>query len=605
MSLRSRIPTRRAAAGAGNENRLAGGMPAAHATGKHTEAAKASLRPRAASTIGAASGKSLHAAQAKPLNGKPMAKIAARLHTLRTSTRLARPGQSSLPKPPLGNGPRVRQGGGPMRPSTAAPRPSSIVGARPISKPVGTSNSRRLRTTSSSSLDVGLPSKRVKTDEATRNLVPSASSLLGKHGRSGVRTTGHHVAAATKLIERAHSETYDETEELELEPERARKIGNYGQQYHRRTYSSDAEMESVATTVNSSSASHSDVETSSVLSAATKTASPAVDASLTDLKFVDEDAIDYALVHTGELNEQPITMEEINGFEADVDPHDTSLIPEYGDDIFGYMRELEVKLMPDPNYMDRQHALSWSMRSILIDWLVQVHERFNLLPESLCLSINLIDRFLSTKEVTVNRLQLVGAVSLLLAAKYEETRVPSISDIIFMVENTYSADEIKKAERYLLRTLNFDLGWPGPLSYLRRISKANDYDAATRTLAKYLVEVTLIDERFIGVPSSKVAAVAHYLSMRFLGQTDWSRAHVFYAGYFESELLPLAQILVDLLMHPRRHRSIYEKYSERRYMHASSFVYQWFTLHEPDTLLVPLRTDLKPSKPQPGDKKSK
>ncbi|ORX66600.1 hypothetical protein DL89DRAFT_270138 [Linderina pennispora] len=584
MSLRSRIPTRRAAAGAGNENRLAGGMSAAHATGKHTEATKASLRPRAASTIGAASGKSLHAAQAKPLNGKPTAsgalvrsrsalgevsssakaldntttkivkpgEIAARLHTLRTSTRLARP----------------RTGGGPMRPSTAAPRPSSIVGARPISKPVGTSNSRRLRTTSSSSLDDGLPSKRVKTDEATRNLVPSASSLLGKHGRSGVRTTGHHVAAATKLIERAHSETYEEIEELELEPERARKIGNYGQQYHRRTYSSDAEMESVATTVNSSSASHSDVETSSVQSAATKTASPA-------------DAIDYALVHTGELNEQPITMEEINGFEADVDPHDTSLIPEYGDDIFGYMRELEVKLMPDPNYMDRQHALSWSMRSILIDWLVQVHERFNLLPESLCLSINLIDRFLSTKEVTVNRLQLVGAVSLLLAAKYEETRVPSISDIIFMVENTYSADEIKKAERYLLRTLNFDLGWPGPLSYLRRISKANDYDAATRTLAKYLVEVTLIDERFIGVPSSKVAAVAHYLSMRFLGQTDWSRAH--------SELLPLAQIL----------------YSERRYMHASSFVYQWFTLHEPDTLLVPLRTDLKPSKPQPGDKKSK
>ncbi|KAJ1946059.1 B-type cyclin, partial [Linderina macrospora] len=321
--------------------------------------------------------------------------------------------------------------------------------------------------------------------------------------------------------------------------------------------------------------------------------------------FVDEDTIDYALVHTGMLNEQPITMAEINEFEADVDPNDTSLIPEFGDDIFGYMRELEVKLMPDPRYMDRQHALSWSMRSILIEWLVQVHERFKLLPETLCLCVNFVDRFLSTKEVMVNRLQLVGAVSLLLAAKYEELRVPSIADMEFMVEKTYSGDEIRRAERYLLRTLNFDLGWPGPISFLRRISKADNYDVATRTLAKYLIEVTLVDERFIGVPCSKVAATAHYLAMRFLGHDDWTRAHAFYSGYFESELLPTARILLENLMHPRRHRAIFEKYSERKYMKASSFVYQWFTLHDPNSLLVPLKSDIAPENQVRGDKRSK
>ncbi|KAJ1937343.1 hypothetical protein FBU59_004779, partial [Linderina macrospora] len=277
MAQRSRIPTRRGANSTSDENKFAGAAPtaAAHATGKHIEATKASLRPRAATVMGAAAGKNLNAGPTKIGNGKPAVtglharprnalgevssiakvhdsattkivkpgEVTARLHTMRAGSRLARPGQQpSLPKPPLGHGPRARQAGGPMRPSAAAPRPSSIVGARPISKPIGPINSRRLRITSTGSSDDGLPSKRVKSDEATRDLVPSAHSLLGKHPRNGVRATGHHVAAAAKSIERAHLDTHDEIDGLDLEPEREYKISNHGQHYHRRTYSSDAEM---------------------------------------------------------------------------------------------------------------------------------------------------------------------------------------------------------------------------------------------------------------------------------------------------------------------------------------------------------------------------
>ena len=161
------------------------------------------------------------------------------------------------------------------------------------------------------------------------------------------------------------------------------------------------------------------------------------------------------------------------------------------------------------------------MRAVLMDWLVQVHGRFSLLPETLFLTINYIDRFLSYKAVSIGKLQLVGATALLIAAKYEEINCPSLEEIVFMVDGSYSVDEILEAERFMLSMLGFELGWPGPMSFLRRISKADEYDLETRTLAKYFLEVTIMDERFVASPPSFVAAGAHCISRLMLKKGDW------------------------------------------------------------------------------------
>ncbi|KAJ1662220.1 B-type cyclin [Coemansia sp. RSA 25] len=163
-----------------------------------------------------------------------------------------------------------------------------------------------------------------------------------------------------------------------------------------------------------------------------------------------------------------------------------------------------------------------------------------------------------------------------------------------MVEGNYKAAEILQAERYVLRMLGFDMGWPGPLSFLRRISKADTYDPTTRTLAKYLMEVTLMDERFIAVPCSKVAAIAHYLAMRFLDKGPWTRAHAFYSGYFESELAPYVPVLVRQLLEPLKHRAIFDKYTSRQYMRASEYVLQWFKINDVKYLLEPTNGDHAP-----------
>lgn len=182
---------------------------------------------------------------------------------------------------------------------------------------------------------------------------------------------------------------------------------------------------------------------------------------------------------------------------------------------------LQNRMLPDRHYMDRQAEIQWSMRSVLMDWLVQVHQRLQLLPETLFLSVNYIDRFLSRKIVSLGKLQLVGATAIFIAAKYEEINCPTISDIHFMVDGNYTKDEILKAERFMLDLLEHDLGWPGPMSFLRRISKADDYDLETRTLAKYFLEVAIMDEIFVASPASFISAASHCLARLMLRKGNW------------------------------------------------------------------------------------
>ncbi|KAI5862945.1 cyclin-like protein [Durotheca rogersii] len=254
---------------------------------------------------------------------------------------------------------------------------------------------------------------------------------------------------------------------------------------------------------------------------------------------------------------------------------DISMVTEYGDEIFQYMREIEMTLLPDPRYMDTQTELQWSMRAVLMDWVIQVHTRFGLLPETLFSAVNFIDRFLSVKIVSLGKLQLVGATALFLAAKYEEINCPSVQEVVYMVDGAYTFDEILKAERFMLSMLDFALGWPGPMSFLRRISKADKYDNEIRTVAKYFLEVALMDERFVASPPSYVAAGSHCLSRMVLGKGDWTPEHVHYSGYTYTQLKPFVAMILECCRDPRKHHhAVFEKYKVNQFRRASTYVEQ-------------------------------
>ena len=68
--------------------------------------------------------------------------------------------------------------------------------------------------------------------------------------------------------------------------------------------------------------------------------------------------------------------------------------------------------MPNPDYMSGQSEISWSMRQTLVDWLLQVHLRYHMLPETLWIAVNVVDRFLTKRVVSLAKLQLVGVIGM-------------------------------------------------------------------------------------------------------------------------------------------------------------------------------------------------
>lgn len=206
------------------------------------------------------------------------------------------------------------------------------------------------------------------------------------------------------------------------------------------------------------------------------------------------------------------------------DMQDPLMVAEYAVEIFDYLRELEITTMPNPSYMDHQDNLQWSLRGILVDWLIEVHTRFRLLPETIFLAVNIIDRFLSARIVELNRLQLVGITAMFIASKYEELLSPHVVNFRHIADNGFTEAEILRAERFVLAALEYDLGYPNPMNFLRRISKADNYDIQTRTIGKYFLEISLLDHKFMPYQPSHIAAASMYLARLILERGEWASA---------------------------------------------------------------------------------
>lgn len=275
--------------------------------------------------------------------------------------------------------------------------------------------------------------------------------------------------------------------------------------------------------------------------------------------------------------EEPLKQEPVE-IVQDLDQEDVDdplMVAEYVVEIFEYLKKLEVSTQPNAHYMDHQEDLEWKMRGILVDWLIEVHTRFHLLPETLFLAVNIIDRFLSTKAVQLDRLQLVGVTAMFIASKYEEVLSPHVANFRHVADDGFTEAEILSAERYVLTALNYDLSYPNPMNFLRRISKADDYDIQTRTLAKYLMEISLLDHRFMSYLPSRIAAASMYMARKILERGEWNATLSHYAGYNEDEIEPVFQLMVDYLARPVTHEAFFKKYASKRFLKASILTRQW------------------------------
>lgn len=275
------------------------------------------------------------------------------------------------------------------------------------------------------------------------------------------------------------------------------------------------------------------------------------------------------LMRKPEIDDEPRPVRGVP-LPVDDDIDDPCMVPEYITEIFDYLRKLEPTTQPNPDYMDHQRDLEWDTREILIDWLIEVHTRFSMLPETLFLAVNIIDRFLSVKVVRLDKFQLVGVTALLIASKYEEAVTLHVQHYARLADNGFTEDEILRAERFILSSLDYNLSYPNPMNFLRHISKADQYEIATRTIAKYLTEISILDNRFMEFLPSHTAAAAMYLSRMIFDRGEWDDHLVYYSDYTEEEVLPVVRLMIDYLASPVRHRAFHKKYANKRFMKGMS-----------------------------------
>lgn len=234
---------------------------------------------------------------------------------------------------------------------------------------------------------------------------------------------------------------------------------------------------------------------------------------------------------------------------ADTASSDPQCVVEYVEDIYANLREAEKEAdAPKPEYMEQQLDVNSRMRSILVDWLIEVALKYKLRPETVFLAISIIDRFLAKKRVSRKRLQLCGVVSLLIASKYEEINPPEIRNLVYICDRAYTKEEILQMEVVMLNTLDFQLKTPTIMPFLDRFARINGCSDMHRQLAQYVAELSLIELRMIRHSPSHIAAATVFLSNKLLKQhPSWPQEMVDQTGYQESTIRSCAKELCTLL----------------------------------------------------------
>ncbi|KAJ1521101.1 hypothetical protein ONE63_002803 [Megalurothrips usitatus] len=247
---------------------------------------------------------------------------------------------------------------------------------------------------------------------------------------------------------------------------------------------------------------------------------------------------------------------------------------EYRDDIYDYLLEAETKHRPKPNYMRRQPDITYTMRTILVEWMVEVAEEYRLQTETLYLAVSYIDRFLSLMSVVRAKLQLVGTAAMFIAAKYEEIYPPDVGEFVYITDDTYTKRQVLRMEHLILKVLAFDISSPTPLVFVTNYCVSFDFSERVMFLAMYLCELCLLEgDPYLQFLPSVLASSTVAFARHALGLEAWPEDVADSTGYQLSALIPCLTHLNTT--HSRAphipQQAVREKYKHNRW-HGVSLV---------------------------------
>ncbi|KAK3596521.1 hypothetical protein CHS0354_021025 [Potamilus streckersoni] len=292
--------------------------------------------------------------------------------------------------------------------------------------------------------------------------------------------------------------------------------------------------------------------------------------------FLETPDVSIECLESIEEAESPMVLD--TSVEIEKKPRDREAIilsvPEYAEDIYAYLRTAELKNRPKPGYMKKQQDITSSMKSILIDWLVEVAEEYKLHRETLFLAVNYIDRFLSQMSVLRGKLQLVGAASMFLAAKYEEIYPPDVGEFAYITDDTYTKKQVLRMEHLILKVLSFDVAVPTVNWFCEDFLKRCDADDILKSLTFFLSELTLMDtDTYLKYIPSVIAASSLCLARFSLHMEPWPESLVrsfgYEVGHFVECLHDLHNTYKQAESSPQQ--AVMEKYKSLKHNEVSNY----------------------------------
>ncbi|KQK10215.1 cyclin-B1-1 [Brachypodium distachyon] len=260
--------------------------------------------------------------------------------------------------------------------------------------------------------------------------------------------------------------------------------------------------------------------------------------------------------------------------EVDIDKLDGDnqlAVVDYIEDIYNFYKVAENECRPC-DYIESQVEINSKMRAILADWIIEVHQKFDLMPETLYLTMYIIDQFLSMQPVLRRELQLVGVSALLISCKYEEIWAPEVNDFILISDSAYTREQILSMEKGILNRLQWNLTVPTAYVFLVRFAKAASSsdlknDKEMENTSFFFAELAMMQYQLVQFKPSIVAASSVYAARLTLKRTPlWTDTLAYHTGFTESQLMDCAKILVTAhaTAPESKLRVVYKKYSNEK-----------------------------------------
>ena len=256
-----------------------------------------------------------------------------------------------------------------------------------------------------------------------------------------------------------------------------------------------------------------------------------------------------------------------------------SFVGEYLEEIYMnlLLEESQATIKPKFGYMDTQPEINEIMRAILIDWIIDVHLRFNLRQETLFMTIWLIDTYLSFAFVHRDKLQLLGITCLLISCKSHEIYYPQNDKLIEMTDNAYSKEEMLTMENEILKKLNFFIVCPNPIDFYNILSKMFNFEKKQYYLGNFFIESALVNYQILKYSSSVIASSCTYLVMKYYRINGYQKL---YNNFIINEQFPEdvikdaakeIYVLVDNLS-KSKFKSVKKKYSLTQFENVSEIL---------------------------------